>query len=241
VLVPLYDFYPSIESFIDGMAKKSIDQAPENPALQPYDSLLLKAMFLIRYIPDIVKPNVDNLATLCLDQIDADKLALKRKIQESLARLEQQRLVSRNGDLWFFLTNEERDVAREIGHVEVSPPRSPACWPSWSLTRSWATRPRCATATPRPTTNSTACSTARPGARPTTQLDAEVLSPVGDDYELMTEAKCIGAAARAPAAPSCAWPTMPAWTWNCAPTCRSRSTSAAPRPTPPRRRSSASC
>jgi hypothetical protein len=87
---------------------------------QPYDSLLLKAMFLIRYIPDIVKPNIDNLATLCIDQIDADKLALKRKIQESLARLEQQRLVSRNGDLWFFLTNEERDVAREIGHVEVS-------------------------------------------------------------------------------------------------------------------------
>jgi hypothetical protein len=32
----------------------------------------------------------------------------------------KQRLVSRNGDLWFFLTNEERDVAREIGHVEVS-------------------------------------------------------------------------------------------------------------------------
>jgi hypothetical protein len=98
VLVPLYDFYPSIESFIDGMAKRSIDEAPQNPLLQEYDCLLLKAMFLIRYIPDIVKPNIDNLATLCIDQIDADKLALKRKIQESLARLEQQRLVSRNGD-----------------------------------------------------------------------------------------------------------------------------------------------
>jgi hypothetical protein len=119
-LIPLYDFYPSIESFIDGMAKRSIDEAPLNPALQPFDSQLIKAMFLIRYIPDIVKPNIDNLATLCIDQIDADKLALRRKIQESLARLEQQRLVSRNGDLWFYLTNEERDVAREIGHVDVS-------------------------------------------------------------------------------------------------------------------------
>jgi hypothetical protein len=45
-------------------------------------------MFLIRYIPDIVKPNIDNLATLCVNEIDADKLALKRRIQESLARLE---------------------------------------------------------------------------------------------------------------------------------------------------------
>ena len=119
-LVPIYDFYPSIESFIDTSAKRSIDEAPSNPSLEPYDVQLLKALFLIRYIPDIIKPNVDNLATLCVDQIDADKLALRRKIQESLTRLEHQRLVSRNGDLWSFLTNEERDVAREIGHVEVS-------------------------------------------------------------------------------------------------------------------------
>ena len=119
-LVPIYDFYPSIESFIDTSAKRSIDEAPSNQSLEPYDVQLLKALFLIRYIPDIIKPNVDNLATLCVDQIDADKLALKRKIQESLTRLERQRLVSRNGDLWSFLTNEERDVAREIGHVEVS-------------------------------------------------------------------------------------------------------------------------
>ena len=74
VLVPLYDFYPSIESFIDGMAKRSIDEAPLNAGLQPYDCQLLKAMFLIRYIPDIVKPNIDNLATLCVDEIDADAL-----------------------------------------------------------------------------------------------------------------------------------------------------------------------
>ena len=119
-LVPIYDFYPSIESFIDTSAKRSIDEAPSNQLLEPYDVQLLKALFLIRYIPDIIKPNVDNLATLCVDQIDADKLALKRKIQESLTRLENQRLVSRNGDLWSFLTNEERDVAREIGHVAVA-------------------------------------------------------------------------------------------------------------------------
>ena len=94
--------------------------AGQRRAWKPTISSCSRRMFLIRYIPDIVKPNIDNLATLCVDQIDADKLALKRRIQESLARLEQQRLVSRNGDLWFFLTNEERDVAREIGHVEVS-------------------------------------------------------------------------------------------------------------------------
>ena len=119
-LIPLYDFYPSIDSFIDSVAKRSIDQAPFNEALEPYDTQLLKALFLIRYITETIKPTIDNIATLCIDEVDADKLSLKRRIQESLARLEQQQLVSRNGDLWFFLTNEERDVARELGHVGIS-------------------------------------------------------------------------------------------------------------------------
>lgn len=119
-LVPLYDFYPSIESFLDTTVKRAIDQAAENPALEPQDIQLLKALFLIRHIGDVIKPTIDNLAALCLDQIDDDKLQLKRQIQQSLERLEQQRLVNRNGDQWFFLTNEERDLAREIGHVVVS-------------------------------------------------------------------------------------------------------------------------
>jgi hypothetical protein len=37
-LVPLYDFYPSIESFIDTTAKRSIDEAPGNAALEPTTS-----------------------------------------------------------------------------------------------------------------------------------------------------------------------------------------------------------
>ena len=32
VLVPLYDFYPSIESFLDTAVKKTIDQAETTPA-----------------------------------------------------------------------------------------------------------------------------------------------------------------------------------------------------------------
>ena len=119
-LIPIYDFYPSIESFIDTTAKRSIDDAPSNDALEPFDVKLLKALFLIRYIGDVLKPNVDNIATLCVSQIDQDKINLRRTIQESLTRLENQKLVSRNGDLWYFLTNEERDVAREIGHVTVA-------------------------------------------------------------------------------------------------------------------------
>ncbi|MFZ1643204.1 MAG: BREX system P-loop protein BrxC [Candidatus Contendobacter sp.] len=100
VLAPLYDFYPSIESFLDTTVKKTIDQAETNPSLEPFDIRLLQVLFLIRYV-DEMKGNVDNLVTLCLDQIDGDRLALRHRIEESLGRLEKETLISRSGEHYF--------------------------------------------------------------------------------------------------------------------------------------------
>lgn len=120
VLVPLYEFFPCIESFLDTAVKLSIDQAKDNTGLQhPFDIQLLQALFLIRYV-DSIKPNVENLVTLCIDQVDADRITLKRNIEAALQRLERENLISRNGDLYFFLTNEEREVSREIKNVDIS-------------------------------------------------------------------------------------------------------------------------
>jgi hypothetical protein len=190
-LVPLYDFYPSIESFIDTSAKRSIDDAPGNPALEPYDIKLLKGLFLIRYIPDIVKPNVDNLATLCVDEIDADKLALKRRIQESLARLEQQRLVSRNGDLWFFLTNEERDVAREIGHVEISANEKWRLLSELVFDDILGGQTKVRHKDTKADYEVNRLLDGAPWKNASHPLTLEIVSPLGDDYESLTDAKCI--------------------------------------------------
>src|SRR5262249_26872711 len=96
----------------------TIDQAETNPSLEPFDIHLLQVLFLIRYVEEM-RGNVDNLVTLCLDQIDADRLALKKKIEESLARLEKETLISRSGENYLFLTNEERDINKEIKAVEL--------------------------------------------------------------------------------------------------------------------------
>ena len=119
ILVPLYLFYPSIESFLDTAVKRTIDQARDNRSLEDFDVRLLEVLFLIRYV-DEVKGNVENLVTLCLDQIDADRLTLRNSIETSLQRLESQTLVNRSGDVYFFLTSEERDISREIKNVELS-------------------------------------------------------------------------------------------------------------------------
>jgi len=118
VLVPLYRFYPCIESFLDTSVKRTIDQAADRN-VEAFDIELLKVLFLIRYVEEM-KGNVDNLVTLCIDGIDVDKLALRRRIEESLQRLEKETLISRSGDNYFFLTNEERDINREIKSVDLN-------------------------------------------------------------------------------------------------------------------------
>ncbi|WP_262386226.1 BREX system P-loop protein BrxC [Pseudomonas sp. WS 5021] len=119
VLVPLYRFYPSIEGFLEGVVKSTIDNAAGNLSLQDFDTSVLKTLFLIRYV-DEIKGNVDNLITLFIDEIDADRQALRKQIEDSLQRLEKETLVSRNGDDFFFLTNEERDISREIKEVDLT-------------------------------------------------------------------------------------------------------------------------
>ena len=117
-LVAFYAFYPSVEGFLDTSVRRQIDLAADNLSLRPFDSTILKVLFLIRYI-DHLPGNVDNLVTLCVDEIDADKLALRKRIEESLGRLESETLISRDDDRYFFLTNEEQDIGREIKTVDV--------------------------------------------------------------------------------------------------------------------------
>ena len=118
-LSPLYRFYPAIESFLEGIVKSTIDNAARNDKLEPFDTRVLETLFLIRYVQEI-RGNVDNLVTLFIDRIDADRLALRRRIEDSLQRLERETLIGRNGDEFFFLTNEERDISREIKDVDLS-------------------------------------------------------------------------------------------------------------------------
>ena len=46
--------------------------------------------------------------------------ALRNEIEASLQRLEKETLIARNGDDFFFLTNEERDVSREIKEISLT-------------------------------------------------------------------------------------------------------------------------
>lgn len=121
-LVPFSLFYDTVHTFLESPIRRVIDRcqnaAENHNGLEDYDVNVLKLLYLVRYIDDI-KANIDNIAVLMVDDVHIDKISLRKKIAESLQRLETQNYVSRNGDTYSFLTDEEQDIAIEIRNTAV--------------------------------------------------------------------------------------------------------------------------
>ncbi|MFO1391631.1 MAG: BREX system P-loop protein BrxC [Agitococcus sp.] len=191
-LVPLFDFYSSIESFLDSTVRHAIDNAEKQVGrlFESFDIKLLKVLFLIKYIPEIVKGKVDNLATLCVEEIDIDKLVLKQRIQESLVRLEKQNLVSRNGDEWMFLTNEEQDIAREISHEVISSSELSRTLAELVFEEVWKSQTKVRHKNSKADYEFNRLLDGKPWKSTHHELSLELITELHDEYPLYTEAKC---------------------------------------------------
>ena len=119
-LIPFACFYDSIEDFLESAVSRVIAQAKENSNLNSYDVEVLKLLFLIKHLKEM-PAQVENLVTLMVTSIDEDKLALKKKIEQSLRKLVGETLVQKNGDFYIFLTDEEQNINREIKRVSIDP------------------------------------------------------------------------------------------------------------------------
>lgn len=121
-LVPLWRFYDTIATFLEHGIRQVIERAARaaegDAGLVPDDVKVLKSLYLIRYINDI-KPTVGNIAILMVDDMGVDKIVLREAVKGSLDRLVRENYVSRNGDAYHFLTDEEQDVAREIRDTRI--------------------------------------------------------------------------------------------------------------------------
>ena len=109
-LVPFYQFYDTAHTFLESAIRRVIDRcqnaADTHDGLEQQDVNVLKLLYLVRYIED-VKANIENIAILMIDDIHTDKIALRASITASLERLLSQNYISRNGDTYAFLTDEE--------------------------------------------------------------------------------------------------------------------------------------
>jgi len=120
VLIPFNVFYDALHQFLDHSHSGVILRAQENEAINPdhkedcFNVSVLKTLFLVKYVKEIVS-NTENITSLMIDNIDADRIGLKKKVEEALNALVRQTLVQKNGDVYVFLTDEEQEVNREIG------------------------------------------------------------------------------------------------------------------------------
>ena len=114
VLVPFSTFYHSMEEFLESSIREVIEGAKRNPELQPYDGEVLKVLFMLKWVMNVMPATLDNLVVLMSESIDEDKKALRQTLAGSLARLVGQSLAQKDGDVYIFLTDEEQEIDREI-------------------------------------------------------------------------------------------------------------------------------
>lgn len=82
---------------------------------------VLKALFLVKFVKGF-SASVGNISILLLPKFSVDLVTFHKQVQEALNLLENQTYVQRNaGDIYEYLTNQEKDVENEIKSTEIEP------------------------------------------------------------------------------------------------------------------------
>ena len=125
-LIPFHAFYDALENFLDhshrGVIIKAYDNGFINPDHKTKDVFainVLKTLFMIKYVNNVIEANIDNITSLMISDIDDDRIELKAKVEDALNVLVRQMLVQRNGEIYVFLTDEEQEINREIESQNV--------------------------------------------------------------------------------------------------------------------------
>ena len=111
--------FEGIRTALKSSVQQSIQIAERNLD-DPFAVRVLKALFLVKYVKEF-KPTVRNISVLLLSDFEVDQAGQRRKIEDALARLERETYIQRNGEVYEFLTNEEKDVEAEIKDLDVDP------------------------------------------------------------------------------------------------------------------------
>jgi hypothetical protein len=110
--------FEGIRASLKSANQRAINDAERSPSLPALAVRLLKALFLVKYV-DTFKATPRNLAVLVYDHFGTDLTQLGKDVNESLAALEAQTYIQRNGDVYDYLTNEEQKIEQEIKNVDI--------------------------------------------------------------------------------------------------------------------------
>ena len=113
-----YDLmFEGIRATLKMEVQNSIHVAERNLTSE-YAVKVLKALFLVKFVREF-KASERNVAILMIDSFHCDLQAHEKKVKEALNLLEVQTYIQRNGEIYEFLTDEEKDIEQEIKNTEV--------------------------------------------------------------------------------------------------------------------------
>ena len=109
--------YEGIRNELRGEIQSSVIMAERNLDNQ-FAIKVLKALFLVKYFGNF-KTTKRNITVLLIDDIKIDFNQHTKDIDEALNTLENQSYVQRNGEVYEFLTDDEKDVEQEIKGTDI--------------------------------------------------------------------------------------------------------------------------
>jgi hypothetical protein len=116
-LAPFDLMYDGISASIRGDMQTTIKMA-ERQLGEGIPLRILKSLFLLKWVREF-KASPRNVAILLIDRTDIDIRAHEKAVLEALTQLESQSYLQRNGDLFEFLTDIEKDIEVEIKNTEI--------------------------------------------------------------------------------------------------------------------------
>lgn len=116
-LVSFDMMFEGIRSELKGEIQSSINLAEKNLD-NLYAIRVLKTLFMIKYFNNF-KTTRRNISVLLINEIKIDLKKHEKSVEDALNILENQSYIQRNGDLYEFLTNDEKDVEEDIKNTEI--------------------------------------------------------------------------------------------------------------------------
>jgi hypothetical protein len=119
-IVTFSQMYEGIKDVLQSNIQSDILQAHKSIESELAEDVL-KALFLVKYVKGF-HASVGNITTLLLPKFDVDLATFSMHVQEALNLLENQTYIQRTaGDLYEYLTNQEKDVENEIKSMDIDP------------------------------------------------------------------------------------------------------------------------
>src|SRR5690625_554741 len=110
--------FEGITSALQTRIQQPVLDAQRDMGKSAFEVRLLKAMLLVKYVKTF-KASVHNLSILMIESFDQPIAELKEKVERALGVLEQKVFIERQGDMYTYLTDEEKDIEHEIKNTEV--------------------------------------------------------------------------------------------------------------------------